>query len=233
MPTRLNAITPAASDVIVVGDPRRSFLLAQELTESPKMSHLARGLWGYTGGAPSGRPVTIQSTGIGGPSAAAVISDLAAEGVRRIVRLGTCVARVDDLKPGSVVLVESVLGMDGVSNRMGASGEILPDAGLTDLLDGLGRSGMISSHDLLARNDRMGPTSDEGVGPDRPVLARDLQTAATFAVAADLSIAAAALLIVSEDRKGERLEEAGFEPEFLDLGRLVLDRIAPAERLFN
>ena len=233
MPTRLNAITPAASDVIVVGDPRRSFLLAQELTESPKMSHLARGLWGYTGGAPSGRPVTIQSTGIGGPSAPAGISDLAGEGVRRIVRLGTCVARVDDLKPGSVVLVESVLGMDGVSNRMGASGEILPDAGLTDLLDGLGRSGMISSHDLLARNDRMGPTSDEGVGPDRPVLARDLQTAATFAVAADLSIAAAALLIVSEDRKGERLEEAELEPEFLDLGRLVLDRIAPAERLFN
>ena len=83
---------------------------------------------------------------------------------------------------------------------------------------------------MAARNCREGPTSDEGVGPDRPVLARDLQTAATFAVAADLSIAAAALLIVSEDRKGERLEEAELEPEFLDLGRLVLDRIAPAER---
>ena len=233
MPTRLNAITPAAPDVIVVGDPRRSFLLAQELTESPKMSHLARGLWGYTGGAPSGRPVTIQSTGIGGPSAAAVISDLAAEGVRRIVRLGTCVATVADLEPGSVVLVESVLGLDGVSSRMGVAGEILPDPDLTTLLEGLGRFGRISSHDLLARNDRSGTQLAREDGPDEPLLARDLQTAATFAVAADLSIAAAALLIVSEDKKGVRLEETELEPEFLDLGRLVLDRSAPAERLFN
>lgn len=40
-------------------------------------------------------------------------------------------------------------------------------------------------------------------------------------------------LIVSEDKKGVRLEETELEPEFLELGRLVLDRIAPAERLFN
>lgn len=233
MPTRLNAITPAAADVIVVGDPRRSFLLAQELTESPKMSHLARGLWGYTGGAPSGRPVTIQSTGIGGPSAAAVISDLAGEGVRRIVRLGTCVATADDLEPGDVVLVETALGLDGVSTRMGAAGEIHPDPGLSGLLEGLGRAGRISSHDLLARNEPSGSSPETGEDREGSILARDLQTAATFAVAADLSIAAAALLIVSEDRKGTRLEEAELEPEFLDLGRLVLDRIAPAERLFN
>lgn len=233
MPTRLNAITPAAADVIVVGDPRRSFLLAQELTESPKMSHLARGLWGYTGGAPSGRPVTIQSTGIGGPSAAAVISDLAAEGVRRIVRLGTCVATVDGLDPGSVVLVESAAGLDGVSNRMGETGEILPDPGLTSLLEGLGQAGRIASHDLLARNDPPGKPSGGTTATGEPVIARDLQTAATFAVSTDLSIAAAALLIVSEDKKGNRLGEAELEPEFIELGRLVLDRIAPAERLFN
>ncbi len=162
MPTRLNAITPAASDVIVVGDPRRSFLLAQELTVQPKMSHLARGLWGYTGGAPSGRPVTIQSTGIGGPSAAAVISDLAAEGVRRIVRLGTCVARVDDLKPGSVVLVESVLGTRRCQQPDGCVGrDFLPRS--TDFT-APGRPRpvrTISSHDLLARNDRMGTRPPE------------------------------------------------------------------------
>ena len=45
--------TPAdslfAADAILVGDPGRALLLAQELLEQPKMSNHARGLWGYSG----------------------------------------------------------------------------------------------------------------------------------------------------------------------------------------
>ena len=37
-----------------------------------------RGLWGYTGTAADGAPLTIQSTGMGGPSAAIVIEELVA-----------------------------------------------------------------------------------------------------------------------------------------------------------
>ena len=39
-----------------------------------------RGLWGYTGAAADGRPLTVQSTGIGGPSAAIVLEELIALG---------------------------------------------------------------------------------------------------------------------------------------------------------
>ena len=39
-------------------------MLAQELTVQPKMSNHARGLWGYSGETPEGRPLSIQSTGI-------------------------------------------------------------------------------------------------------------------------------------------------------------------------
>ena len=70
--------------------------LAQVVTEGPKMANHARGLWGYSGKTASGRGLTVQSTGMGGPSAALVLRDLAELGVRRAVRIGTGAA----LRPG-------------------------------------------------------------------------------------------------------------------------------------
>ena len=55
VPSRLRPTAPIAADAILVGDPGRALLLAQELLEEPKMSNHARGLWGYTGGP---RPAT-------------------------------------------------------------------------------------------------------------------------------------------------------------------------------
>ena len=43
-------------DAVLTGDPGRAMMLAQELlTEGPKMTNHARGLWGYTGLAADGR----------------------------------------------------------------------------------------------------------------------------------------------------------------------------------
>ena len=49
-----------------------------------------RGLWGYTGTASDGAPLTIQSTGMGGPTTAIVAEELIGLGARRLVRVGTC-----------------------------------------------------------------------------------------------------------------------------------------------
>ena len=76
MPSRLRPTSSVAAEAILVGDPGRALLLAQELLEQPKMSNHARGLWGYSGQTPAGRQLTIQSTGMGGPSAAIVLGDL-------------------------------------------------------------------------------------------------------------------------------------------------------------
>ena len=92
MPARLRPTAPIAADAVLVGDPGRALLLAQALVEEPKMSNHARGLWGYSGRTPDGAELTIQSTGMGGPSAAIVLTDLAELGVRRAIRIGTCAA---------------------------------------------------------------------------------------------------------------------------------------------
>src|SRR5262249_15871765 len=89
LPNPLPPPAPIAADAILVGDPVLALLLAQELLEQPKMSNHARGLWGYGGSTLEGRELTIQATGMGGPSAAVVLADLAKLGVRRAVRIGS------------------------------------------------------------------------------------------------------------------------------------------------
>ena len=55
VPSRLRPTAPIAADAVLVGDPGRALLLAQELLEEPKMSNHARGLWGYSGQTPARR----------------------------------------------------------------------------------------------------------------------------------------------------------------------------------
>ncbi len=95
-PIHLQPTAPLADRVLLPGDPGRALLLAQVLLAEPKMFNHNRGLWGYTGTAGDGEPLTIQSTGMGGPSAAIVISELAVLGATTLMRVGTC----GGLRPG-------------------------------------------------------------------------------------------------------------------------------------
>src|SRR6266436_1306577 len=88
-PVHLRPTAPLAERVLLPGDPGRALELAQALLVEPLMFNHHRGLWGYTGAAPDGEPLTIQSTGMGGPSAAIVMSELIALGARRAIRVGS------------------------------------------------------------------------------------------------------------------------------------------------
>jgi uridine phosphorylase len=174
--------------------------LAQVLTEQPKMSNHARGLWGYSGRTAEGRDLTVQSTGIGGPSAALVLSDLAELGVKRGVRVGTCAALADDLRPGDLVEVREARpwSVDG----RGAGAPAFPDEQLAvRLRSELGlsaRPGSVASLDVLHPSPgHLPPTAD----------AADMQTAALFAAARDLGIVLAAVLVVTDADGSESLDD--------------------------
>lgn len=210
MRTRLRPTAPVAADAIVVGDPGRSLLLAQELLEKPRMSNHARGLWGYSGSTPAGRELTIQATGIGGPSAAAVLTDLAELGVRRAIRIGTCAGLGPGGGLGELLVVERALAGGGSAAAFGlaAGEEARPDAALLERLRGeaadTARVATIASLDALPPDPAAAPPG---------AAAADMQTVAVLARAGELGLAAAALLIVGEssDRStlgDERLEEA-------------------------
>src|SRR5215218_2449666 len=145
MPARLRPTAPIAADAILVGDPGRALMLAQELLAEPKMSNHARGLWGYTGVTEAGAQLTIQSTGMGGPSASVVLADLAELGVRRAIRIGTC-ASLGDLGLGGLLIVTEAPTPRGSLS--------LPDPALTDGLDAAleeATRGVVVSLDSLHR----------------------------------------------------------------------------------
>jgi uridine phosphorylase len=134
MPVHLHPTATLAPRALLPGDPGRAMLLAQLLTSEPKMFNHNRGLWGYTGIAPDGEPLTIQSTGMGGPSAAIVLEELCDLGLRRAIRVGTCGALVDDLAHGDLVVADVALAFDGTSRALGADGRVAADAGLVEAL---------------------------------------------------------------------------------------------------
>ncbi len=133
-PIHLRPTATLAERALLPGDPGRALALAQFLLKEPLMFNHHRGLWGYTGAAADGGPLTIQSTGMGGPSAAIVLHELISLGVRRAIRVGTCGALDEALGLGDLVVAREAIAADGTSAAMGAGELTLADASLTDAL---------------------------------------------------------------------------------------------------
>jgi uridine phosphorylase len=223
MPVRLRPTAPIAADAILVGDPGRALLLAQELLTQPKMSNHARGLWGYSGATPAGRPLTIQATGMGGPSAALVLADLAELGVRRAIRVGSCTALAPEPEPG-----ELLVPLEASAWARGAHTEtFLPDTRLTGLLRtelGAPKQGRPA---LLASLDE--PHDHGAPGEHADADAADMQTATLFERAASLGVALAAVLIVAEDARGEVADDETMEAAAKQAGRAAAAALRSAE----
>jgi uridine phosphorylase len=196
-----------AERALLPDDPGQALALTRVLYgETPRMFNHHRGLWGYTGVALDGAPLTVQSTGIGGPSAAIVVADLHRLGLRRAVRIGRAWAIDRSLRAGELVTATAVVAFDGASRALGGGARIEPDPALTAALEG-DRSGLLASADV--------EHLDEAAG----ALAFDLESAAVLAAAARAGIPAACLVAI----------EGAVEPDDVAarLGRAALAAIAP------
>jgi purine-nucleoside phosphorylase len=210
-PIHLNPAADLAERVLLPGDPHRALAVAQHLLDGPKMFNHSRGLWGYTGVAADGEPLTIQSTGMGGPSAAIVVEELIALGARRLVRIGTCGALDAGLAIGDLVAAESVLPADGTSAALGANGSVAPDAALLSRLVGAGaRPRTVVSSDLFY-DPREGEVAK---WTDRGAVAVEMEAATIFLVAARRGVEAACVLGVSDVVGAEGGQRA--DPEQLE-----------------
>jgi uridine phosphorylase len=201
-----------AERVVLPGDPGRALALAQSLLVKPLMFNHHRGLWGYTGQAASdGEPLTIQSTGMGGPSAAIVLTELIALGARRAIRVGTCGALDERLGLGDLLIAREAICADGASRALAADerwpiGDNVDLRSVADptLTEGLiagtpsAHAGTVVSVDLFY-DDR--PTQH---APD--ALAVEMEAATLFAIGAAESVPVACVLAVSDtfDARGRR-----------------------------
>jgi uridine phosphorylase len=174
--------------------------LAQVLTEGPKMANHARGLWGYSGTTTEGRGLTVQATGIGGPSAALVLSDLAELGVGRAIRIGTCAAIDPGFGPGDLVWVREARPWS--ADHPGAGAPAFPAEALGARLRA--ELGDAANPGLVASVDFLHPSPGHAT-PDGDVA--DMQTAALLRTGASLGVAIAAVLVVTDAPGAEPLSD--------------------------
>jgi uridine phosphorylase len=193
-----------AERVLLPEDPGAAMALAQALVERPLMFNHSRGLWGYTGAAADGAPLTVQSTGMGGPSAAIVLDELIELGLRRAVRVGTCAGLAPGLELGALLVAEGALAADGTSRALGAGARVEGDPVLTAGLRRAGPhagAGVVASTDLFRGAGDAARWAGGGAGASwrsAGAVAVDLETAAVFALAAARGVAVGCVLVVAD-----------------------------------
>lgn len=219
VPFYLRPSAPTAPDALICGDPARALAIAQRVLVKPRMSNHNRGLWGYYGETASGRPLTVQATGIGAPSAVAVLAESIHLGVGRMIRIGTCAALGGVAALGSAAVVTAAVAGDGVSRALGNGGDVLPDDELTARLAAAANAAgsTVRSADLVPVDDGPVPGAAAGL--------HDLQTAAVLGLGRRLGIQAAAAVVV-RSLDGRPLEDDPLEAALLRLGDAAVTALA-------
>ena len=222
--------TIGATCAILPGDPARVDEIAKYLTDvrPGAFNREYKSLTGYY----KGRRVLAISTGMGGPSAAICIEELADLGVNQMVRIGSCGALQKELRLGQLVICDRAVCDDGTSQTYldmlrYASGqlsfgrelkedEILfadADPDMVRICENAAREldfdyavGSTRSHDglYLARKGEL-----DSFYSGKGIYASDMETAALFAVGAKRDVRCVSILNVVVEWKKDIKEGVG------------------------
>ena len=191
-----------AEACLLPGDPLRAKYIAETFMEDVVQRNSERGMLGYPGTF-EGKPVSVQASGMGCPSAAIVIEELAQLGVKKLMRVGTCGGLQPDLSMGDLIIALSATAADSTSTHY-VLGE--PHAPTADF--GLVREAVHQAKQL-GKSVRVGPivSSDIFYQPDtglagrwsaRGILAVEMEAAVLFTLGALRKMQAGCMLIVSD-----------------------------------
>jgi purine-nucleoside phosphorylase len=196
--------TPAevAPYVLLPGDPKRARYIAETFLENPILYTDHRGMLGFTGSY-RGVRVSVQTTGMGCPSAAIVCEELFMLEARVLIRVGTCGGTSPNLDPADLVIAQASLARDGTTKQYMGEGNHTPIASwrVARAAQDAARAlnvphavGLISSDDSF-----YSVTSEEarGLFATRGVLGIEMEASAVFTVATLRGMEAACLTTVS------------------------------------
>jgi DeoD family purine-nucleoside phosphorylase len=190
-----------AEACLLPGDPLRAQYIAETFFSEPRQVNGERGMLGFTG-AFNGRHVSVQASGMGCPSAAIVIEELAMLGVKRIVRVGTCGGLQPDMKLGDLIVAISAVASDSTAAHL------VPEPHTPTADWGLVHSTVHAAKEL-GKPVRVGPivSTDLFYNPDdgqyarwsaRGILAVEMEAAVLFTLGALKGVRAGCLLTVSD-----------------------------------
>ena len=191
--------------VLLVGDPARAERVAG-LLDGCSQYNANRGLLGYTGSW-DGIRLSVQTTGMGGPSAAIVVEELADLGAATVIRLGTCGAVGEGVGVLDLVIATGAVPLDGATRQYVKADPFAPVAtfdvtrALVKAAASVSRTahtGLLVSEDAFYRQ-----PDDWQTWARRGVLAVEMEAATIFTVALHRRIGAGAVCLVV-DRVGAR-----------------------------
>jgi DeoD family purine-nucleoside phosphorylase len=202
--------------VLLPGDPDRATKIAARFdggVEGSRLVNTNRGMLGYTG-AVDGRPVSVQSTGMGPPSIAIVTEELLRLGARQLVRVGTTGALRADVGLGHLVIATASSPTDGTTQTFMGGRPVAPAAdfrlthALVHAAERLGvpfHVGPIATIDVFSHYH----PDPQFVRPwrDAGALAVEMEASALFHLAASRGAQAACLGVVVDVDTGEENQE--------------------------
>jgi 5'-methylthioadenosine phosphorylase/purine-nucleoside phosphorylase len=196
-----------APAVLLPGDPRRAQYIAETFFDAPRQVNHERGMLGFTGTF-EGQPISVQSTGMGCPSAAIVAEELSQLGVKRIVRVGTCGGLAPGLQLGDVICAVSAVPADNTTHQYTGGEPHAPTADFAVVHAAV----HAAKHSGLTLHVGSVATSDVFYDPDagrhqrwrdRGVLGVEMEAAVLFTIGALRGMSAGCILCVSDLVIGE------------------------------
>jgi 5'-methylthioadenosine phosphorylase/purine-nucleoside phosphorylase len=190
-----------AESCLLPGDPLRAKYIADTFLKDAKQVNDERGMLGYTGTF-HGKSVSVQSSGMGCPSAGIVIEELVMLGVKRILRVGTCGGLQADMNLGDLIVALTAVPADATARHL--IGEPHVPTAHWELVHSA-----VHAAKELGKPVRVGPivSSDIFYNPDsgqyqrwseRGVLAVEMEASILFTLGALRKIKTGCLLTVSD-----------------------------------
>ena len=104
-----------APRVLMPGDPLRAKYIGEKFLTDPVCINEIRGMYGCTGEY-KGQKITVMASGMGTPSIMIYMTELCRDyGAKKFVRIGTCGAVRESLKPGDLILSTATSTTSGIN----------------------------------------------------------------------------------------------------------------------
>ncbi|GHF62949.1 purine-nucleoside phosphorylase [Deinococcus metalli] len=192
-----------APAVLLPGDPNRARHIAQTYLDGAREYTSHRQLLGFTG-TYRGVPVSVQTTGMGCPSAAIVAEELARLGARTLIRVGTLGGATPRVAPADLVIATAAVPNDGTTRQLLGGAPYAPaaDFDVVHAAVAAARTLEVPHHvGLVMTEDAFYASTPEHARTwaSRGVLGFEMEASAIFLVAAMHGIRAGCLTACSND----------------------------------
>lgn len=220
-----------AESVLLPGDPLRAKWIAETFLENAKCYNEVRGMLGFTGTF-RGKPVSVQGTGMGIPSALIYCHELINDyGVKNLIRVGSAGSYQKSIKLRDIVIAMSASSTSGINNTRFVNCDYSPTADY-DLFMKAALYAKENNIPIKAGNvlssDQFYEDNFENYKKwaDFGVLCVEMEAAGIYTIAAKYNVKALAILTISDSLvTGEETSADEREGSFSQMIEIALNTI--------